>query len=737
MSKVDYTPKNELSVESNGNTISLIDLLAIVRKRWKWGALAGVIAAGLLIAATTSKEKLYLATAALTVELDTANVMDIREVVDTRVTHVNMLNTMMNTHVERLQTLKIAQMVEASLIEEQVTRAIQPYFDPTNTSKSPPHLAPLMLKFMLEVERGDDDESQVIIVHIRHPDPVVAQFLADAYVEQYIAYKSLSLNDSTGAAVQFLSDQVDSMRIELEAQEEALQNYRQEHNLISVQQDSGIVGARLRRLNDALTDARLLLLTVEIRQKQIEAAGDDPEKLVEVPFIGSRVDIVQVYAQLNELRRERQVLDEVYLSKHPKVIENDASIRAVSVVLDNALKQARKQAKSEYESAQTEVATLQQRLIAAEEEVLSSERAMVNYNRMERELEKQREVYDKVMTRYRETSISQQMNLVNVSVLENARLPSQPESISTLQLIAAGVFLIGVCLVGVPLVLELFDGRLSSFRDIEFGLSKPLLGDIRFMPKKSAEDLFSGVLKKDPDLIEAYRAIFSSLRLKHDFSGKKAAFLVTSSIPDEGKSVIVSNLAAMIARHSYRVLVVDCDLRRPTQHTAFGLDNKTGIVNWFEGHPTILDGFDALQDQALGIQQINENLFVLTAGAATGDATEILGDPTTSELFKHLRSQFDVVLFDTPPAGVFPDATLVAESADCSLFVARQFQVSCAKLRYSIGLMDRSKAKVLGVIFNGIKDVNAAVGFGQSAQSYYSLGYEKDSTKYHAHYKRS
>ncbi len=149
------------------------------------------------------------------------------------------------------------------------------------------------------------------------------------------------------------------------------------------------------------------------------------------------------------------------------------------------------------------------------------------------------------------------------------------------------------------------------------------------------------------------------------------------------------------------------------------------------------DSGSLLKNTALGIVPVSDSLSVLRSGATSEHATEMLGDERTARLFQRLRSEFDIILFDTPPVGVFPDATLVAEFADQTILVASQFKVSRSKFKYAAGLMNHTRAKVLGVVFNGISDVRAAVGFGACSRSHYALGYEKSATKYKAYYRKA
>jgi len=732
------------SVERNAaptNLIGLGEILGIVRRHWLPGAACGLLLAGAVVFALLSKEDVYRAQASLTVELNTANVMDFREVMDTSVTHVNLLNTVMTTHIERIQTRVIAEAVYAELDESVRAALVAPYVDTEDENAAPPDPIPLLMERMLRVRRGGDDdaqakeESQLILVSITHPDPQVAQMVANAYVDEYIEYKADLRTSSTSEAVAFLRRQVESMGKELEAREEALQDYRQENNLVSIQEDQGIIGERLRRLNDAVTDARIRLVQVKNRQEQIDRAGDDIERLMEIPFIGEREEITEIYNQLSELERERQVLNETYLRKHPKIIENEASQRSVSKALRQALAQAKQQARAEFEATRAELDDLTAQLKEAEQEVLDAERAMIAFNRKQAELESQREIFEKLSTRFRETTIAQQMNLNSVKVLERAPLPDKPQTLSKAQIGAAAVFIFGVFLVGLPLAIELLDNRLTSFPDIEAYVGKPVLGDVRMQTGMTFTKLAKGTLQRHTEIREPFRAIFSSLRLRLKTKLKGGGLIVTSSLPGEGKSVVSANLAASIAAHGHRVLLVDCDLRRPAQHTAFDLENDKGILKWFEADWTTAEQFNP-EDPMLGIVEVGEGFSLLRSGGTSETPTEVLGDPKLSALIDRLRQSFDVVLFDTPPVGLFPDAMLLGEHAGDSVFVARQFKVRKHKLRYAVGQMDRTDAPVLGVIFNGIRNANAAIGYSSRGVSHYAQGYEKNARKYAKYYRQ-
>ncbi len=738
MAKRKKNKRPGFEADANAKLISLIDILYIIRNRWKTGFFAGAAFALLFIYAVVSREDVYEAQASMIVELNSKNMMDIRRDDDTRVTNVNLLNTYMNTYVQRLKTRELAEAVVDSLSAEELQDFLMPYVVPESErpiDAEEPDSAGLMMKYALTVDRGEDDGSQLIRLVISHPNAAMAQRLANAYVDGFINYIASLRSTSTSEASDFLGRQVKLLRDELEEAETELQEFRWEHNLFTLQQDKGIVVERLRRLSDAETNASIRLLEAESRVEQIEKAQNDLDRLLEIPFIGGLTNINSIYNQLNELKRERQALDATYLKRHPRVLENEASQQSVSAALALSVEHACKQVESECSAIRFELSILDQKTSQAEQAVLDTERSLLVYKRQERSVENLHRMLDLLSTRYNETNIAQKIDLNNVRVLNRARLPSTSNALSRVQVLAGALFLGGVFLVGVPLGIELLDNRLSSFSDIEFYSGKPLLGDLRFFPKKDIRELSQAVLRNDEDLVESFRLIYTNLRLKNNLGEETLSILVTSSLPSEGKSVVSSNLAGIFSSHGYKVLLVDCDLRRSTLQSAFEKNNDLGLLSWYKEAVHLDDPTgDKELAMLLGIVAINGNLSLLPSGGTSSHATEVLGDRKVAKLFERLKAKYDVVIYDTAPVGLFSDATLVAEYADTCVFVARQYHATRSKVRNSISLMEHTNAAVLGVVFNGIKNVPAAVGYGNHSRNHYGAGYEKNRKKYKGYY---
>lgn len=735
------TNPTDRSVEASQRLVSISDVVQIILRRWAWGASLGIVVATFFLFVLLSREKQFEAVASVTVNLNTDNVMDIREVVDTELPHASLLDSFMNTQIERIKARSLGQAVVAALNPEELAALRAPFVADADLLADTVAVdsVELIHKHMLKVETGEGMESLVIRVRIVHRDAAIAALLANTYIDEFIAYNAGFRNVSTRNAVNFLGAQIETMRAQLAEEESSLQNFRVANNLVTVEPGQGAGVLQMRRFGDALTDARIRLLDAENKVRQIQECDGDLARLMDVPFIGGRREVMAAFNQLSELKREYKVLEEVYLSKHPLMVQNQASQKSVEEALQQLTGLACKQVESEFESIQLEVSELAKNFVNAEQMVLNWERAFVEYQRLEDDVDNQRKIIKMLAERYNETSIAQKMDLHSVRVLDRAQPPTQPVSASIVQLGAVAVCIAAAFFVAVPVGLELVDNRLSSFADVELYTGKPILGDVRYYPGKTERTLSQAVLKRDSDLIEPFRALYARVRLQSDEKQTKHhnTLVVTSSVPGEGKSMVAGNLASAFAMHQHRVLLVDCDLRRPSLQATFAKkQKKQGLIPWYQAarSDTSKINADLLTDPQLGIVAVSEQFFFLGSGGQSDCSTEILSSTKIAHLFAKLKDSFDVVIFDTPPVGLFPDACLVADNADECLFVARQFKATRNKVRYSIAAMDHSNAAVLGVVLNGVKNVPAAIGYGPRSRSYYGYGVEKDVRKYTQYY---
>jgi succinoglycan biosynthesis transport protein ExoP len=718
--------------------ISLADLFHIIRQRWILASSAALVLAALFAIVLLNQTPQYEAEASLVVDLRADKVVNVQEVVENSVQNSSLLESAMNTHIERLKSRSMAGRVVESLTEAQQVKLTEALTGPLEEIplEEQPELTGLIIEEMLRISWLPD--SQVLRVRVKHAERHLAKLVADRYVQLYINSQSALRGQSNEQAVEFLDAQTVELKQRLEQGEAALQAYRSDNDLVTVEQSQQIVTERLSDLSKAVTEARVELVGVESYRKQITAAGQELDLIMNLPFIGGKLNVAQIYNELQGLKTERQVLAGTYFERHPLMVENFAGQQAVTEALWMAIGQGSQEYSVEQARLTEQLASLDAELDAAKQESRRLESLAIEYRVLSRKVEAQRDIFDQITSRFNETSVSQQINSTTIRILDLAALPRKAVWPDVKKIGLASVLLFGFVFVGLPFGIELLDNRLRSFDDIERYVGKPILGDIPQNKNDSAEAMARLSASDDVTERESLAAIYGALRLSLGTFSKPLSLVVTSSVPSEGKSIVAANLAATLAGQGYKTLVVDCDLRRPSQHRYHSLDNRLGLMEWLRSDSPI--AADLMADSQLGIHTLGESgkHFLLSSGGSTTHAGSILENPRMDQLVSRLKQEFDILIFDTPPVGVFHDAALVGDYADHCVFVARQNVTTRQKTRHSVNLMDRSRAKVLGVIFNGVTNLRAAAGgSGSYAGSYserYQYGYGKDVGNYQKGY---
>lgn len=331
-----------------------------------------------------------------------------------------------------------------------------------------------------------------------------------------------------------------------------------------------------------------------------------------------------------------------------------------------------------------------------------------------------------MLRRLNETAITAQLESSNIRVADLAFVPSVPVEPDpkkiTMMLVVLGLGIF----VGYPVGLELLFNRVKSWSDVESYLNVPLLAELPTL-KNVKPELLPHLITKvdDEDASEAVRSLYAQLKMGSRLDMPKTV-LVTSTLPSEGKSFVASNLAASFAAHGVKTLLVDTDLRRPTQHRSYSLNNDAGILRWYENGAAL--DTDLVTNADLGILPCGKNLSLLRTGGTTRRSTEVLDSEAVHTMLEKLRKFFDVIIVDTPPAGVFPDALSLSAIAGEVVYVARHNHVSRPAVRRIIERFSSANVDFAGVVLN-------MMPVGRSSAAYYS-GYGHYGSKYYSEYSK-
>ncbi|WP_302359538.1 CpsD/CapB family tyrosine-protein kinase [uncultured Mitsuokella sp.] len=211
---------------------------------------------------------------------------------------------------------------------------------------------------------------------------------------------------------------------------------------------------------------------------------------------------------------------------------------------------------------------------------------------------------------------------------------------------------------------------------------------------------------------EAYRAIRTNLQFAAAGDKKVKTIVFTSALPSEGKSTTDTNLAIVMGQDNKRVLLVDCELRRPVMHRRFGLPNR-GLTNCFADDLKLADVIQ---------HDIYPNLDVVTSGPIPPNPAELLGSPKMQELLQGVEDDYDYILLDLPPILVVTDAAIVGSKADGVILVVGSGDISPDEARQAKALLEKGNVNILGVVLNKVPQRHQG---GYYYYYYYDENHEK------------
>jgi tyrosine-protein kinase Etk/Wzc len=302
--------------------------------------------------------------------------------------------------------------------------------------------------------------------------------------------------------------------------------------------------------------------------------------------------------------------------------------------------------------------------------------------------------------------------------------------------LALGIILGAALGIGLALFQEYLDNTLKTPDEVERLLRLPALGLLPdYMSNgdgKAGGDRLAVVSHGDNgdlapavqtgrEATEAYRTLRTSILLSANPVPKM--LLITSALPSEGKTTVTVNLGATLASLGSKVVIIDCDMRRPCCHRSTGVENKPGFVRCLTGHVELTDAILAVP----GVP----NLSVIPCGPIPPNPAEVLSSPLTADLLRRLRAEFEYVLLDSPPLLTVSDSRILATLTDAVVLVTRAYSTPFDLVRRARGLLYSSGARILGVALNGVNAYKqGGSGYGLYRYGYgYGYGYGQDSNE--------
>ncbi len=590
-------------------------------------------------------------------------------------------------------------------------------------------------------------QTRIIEILTDSTDPQIAAKYCNMLTSEFIDQNIEARWKASQRTGDWLGRQMDDMRIRLERSEDALQAYARQTGLLFTGEKTTVSDEKLRQIQTSLTTATSDRV---IKQSRYEMATSSPAEAL--PDVLNDASLREYQTKLTDLKRQQAELTATFTDKHPKVVRLTPQIQTLEAALIRERGSILKRISNEYEEAQRREKLIEADYRTQASLVTDQGEKSIHYSILKREVDSNRQLYELMLQRVKESTISSAMRASNVRVVDPAKAPVRPYkpdiyTNSGLGLLAG--FFLGIAFI---VTTDRANRTLQDPGDTTYYMSIPELGVIPARlsapgekKKRKLQSLIGPGNEAGPGsnlpekwelvtfqqkpsmLAESFRATLTSILFSGQNGTRPRMLVITSGGPAEGKSSVVSNLAIALAEIGKRVLVVDADTRKPRMADIFEVDNKVGLT-------TILRENKPLDEDWLGgliVETKIPNLFVLPSGPSVMGSTNLLYASNLPAYLRVFKEKFDMVLIDTPPMLQIADARVIGRMADAVVLVVRAGQTTRDAAMAAKERLATDGVRLLGTVLNDWNPKNSRGGY----YGYYS-GYYKGYSRYYGSSKK-
>ena len=747
--------------------ITLTDYLRIFR-RGKWIIIFSFLVVMIVtVYFTFTAQPVYEASALIMLKEEGGMAQEIFEV-----SSFMKRETMINNHIEILQSRTLAEEVISNLRKSPYADSLwilgnreqkerfewkqwfKTLFYQNSDKEAGPLFDELVKKFreafIAVVPKRDTD---MVELKVEAFSPFEAALIANTWMEAYI---NMDIRDSRAEVtdiVRFLEDKQREMEQKLTASENALKNYKQKHGVAELTAETEQIiemSAEFETMyQEAVTqleanERRLAVLKSKLNESQKASLSSSLSSPVILELQKQQAKLIASKASYEQqlkstdyyspddptLKKYEQRLaglqEQIREEMNKMVSSGAASLNPLGV--SEGLVGSILEIEAENSSLKAKTQELSKIVNRYDRELNSLPEKHLRLAQLQREMEVNNNIYLMLREKYEENRIAEVGQIGSVRPIDRAKPPEEPIKPKKKMNLILG-FLVGIGLgIGITFIREYLDTTVKTIEDLE-QMSFTVLGSIPFISShavgKNGKGKNGEITRIESRLIthfapkspvsEAYRSLRTNIQFAKADEKVKTA-LVTSSVPGEGKSTTVANLAITFAQMGAKTLLIDADLRRPVLHGIFGCSRNEGLTNVLVGRSTLEEA----------IHQIRiEGLSLLVSGTLPPNPSELLNSKMMTKLIDKTEPLYDIILFDTPPVIAVTDAAVLSTKVAGVVLVVKSGETDRNVITRSHMLLDKVNANLLGVLVNGV-NVNMMYG---SYYQYYQYYYAGDGKK--------
>jgi capsular exopolysaccharide synthesis family protein len=549
--------------------------------------------------------------------------------------------------------------------------------------------------------------SQIVRVSVESPVPATSMRLANTIADQYLVSQFEAKFTAAERASAWLNDRLGSLRQEVEAAEQKVEQFRARTGLMSGGNDNSLLSQQASELNAQMILAKTDAAAANARLARVEQLYQSGGISAVAKILDSD-NIARLRAQQSDLARQAADMSQEFGERHPKMVSLRAQIddtqQQIKAEVDKILANLRNEAAV----AQSRYSSLAGSLSALQGQAGDQSAEAAQLRTYEREAEAKRTLFDTFLKRFQETSAAEDLQQADASIISRAEVPRKPSFPPTQQYLVIFTLLSLGGGVGAAVFVDRILDR--GFRRMDLLEQTTGLHALSSIPLVKDGDLIKTVLDKpNSSFAEALRNLHTGIKLSSVDDDPKIILMV-SAVPGEGKTAVSTSFAAMLARSGHKVLLVDGDLRRGRTHERLGLLPEPGLVTMLvENRPL---GEIVQRHAASGLD-------VVVGGGAVRSPQDLLGSKSMRDFLDQAAREYDYVIVDTPPSSIVSEARLLAAAGDRVVMITHWNRTPRSIVVAAVRQLNEAGAHFAGAVLSQVGARGALIYGYDSYSPYY------------------
>ncbi len=535
-----------------------------------------------------------------------------------------------------------------------------------------------------------------------------AALIANTYTEQYLIRQLNTKFAETKRANNWLNEKLEDLQKNLRQSELAVEAFREKHGLLESSAGVTLTDQQLSELNTQLILARTERAQAEARLKGAKNAIHSSGEVLNSNLIQ------RLREQEAEVLRKKSDLSNRYGTRHPKMVNVNAELRDLRSKIQIEISKIQQGLQTNVEIARSRETELEKSLRQLEGKAGSSNKDSVQLAQLVRERDANKLLYESFLGRFKETSQNQDLEQADARIISQAQVPLKPSfPRKGIILMIAIIFGTGLGIM-LAFLFEQLDNAFKTTDQLEKTTHTPSVGMIPELPAKTNLIEYAST-KLSSVFAESLRSVLTSLHFSNPDHPPKIV-MVTSTIPQEGKSSFSASLATVLAKSGAKVLLVDCDLKRPALGKILGIQKTT------HGLSELLAG-DATEKEVIRLDK-RSGLHFITSNPNTVHSQDLLASKKMNDFLQAAAKKYDMVILDTPPVMAVSDALVLSGKVDAALFMVRWDKTPRPLVKAALKQLHACNIPLAGTVLNRV-NLEKHARYGYSDRGYYYGRYKE------------